>query len=530
MGKIVFAHPLWLWALLFVIPALFFMWYKTSTIEGKKIRLRVRIRSVFFSLAWLNLVIAAAGISWGSYLVGVQKSSNGVAMVFDVSNSMLAKDTKNGQSRLKTASEYARLLMEKSEGTSFSVILAKGDGITAVPLTQDYQLIDSLLEVLSPNLMSAPGTSLYNGIEAALESFPENFSFAPHIWVFTDGEETESRLENAMSLCMTKGVPLTIIGFGSVEGCDVLSGDGTTLVHSSLQKNTILSEIQNSRSKMGKRFEQISCTFVEAEEKGSATKLLSPLKADSSSNKETAYSAFETRDRPRYKLFLGAALFWLVTGLFVSERRKSAVILQALLIMMIFTGCSGEKNLSKTDAKNQIFKAGLQYHNSDYNGAIAKYKTVLNAFDKDPNLIRDYALFDLGTTYLVEGETAAALEKYNEIFDKDNESSDEIRFAVLYNLGVVAYESGDFDKARVYFKEALKIDSTDLYAKINLELCISKSESMGRQNESLMTGASDNHEETAGGENSLFEHLKENDKKQWKNSESTSDTDLSKDY
>lgn len=528
MGKVIFAHPLWLWASVFVVPALAFMWYKTSTIEGKAIRRRVRIRSIFFSLAWFNLVVAAAGISWGSYLVGVQKSSNGVAMVFDVSNSMLAKDTKNGSTRLKTASQYAKLLMEKSEGTSFSVILAKGDGITAVPLTQDYQLIDSLLEVLSPNLMSAPGTSLYNGIEAALESFPENFSYAPHIWVFTDGEETESRLENAMGLCMEKGVPLTIIGFGSTEGCDVLSGDGTTLVHSSMQKDTILSEIQNSRSKMGKRFEAVSCSFVEAEEKGSAAELLSPLKAESTANKNTSFSAFETRDRPRYKLFIVAALLWLVTGIFVSEKRKSALILQSLLIMMIFTGCKESKPVSKSSAKNLIARAGFQYHNSDYNSAIAKYKTVIEAFENEnPAFIRDYGLFNLGTTYLVEGETAAAMEKYDEI---SSETDQRILFAVLYNRGVVAYESGNFDTAREYFKGALKIDSTDLHAKINLELSISKNESMGRQNESLMTGASDNHEENAGGEHSLFEHLKENDRKQWKNSESTSDADLSKDY
>ena len=535
MGKIVFAHPLWLWALIFVIPALAFIWYKTSTIESKSIRQRVRIRSIFFSAAWFNLVVAAAGISWGSYLVGVQKSSKGVAMVFDVSNSMLAEDTKNGASRLKTAQEYARLLMEKSEGTSFSVILAKGDGITAVPLTQDYQLIDSLLEVLSPNLMSAPGTSLYNGIQAALDSFPQNFSYAPHIWVFTDGEETESRLENAMTLCMEKGVPLTIIGFGSTEGCDIFTGDGTTVIHSAMQKNTILSKIQSSQAKMGKSFEAVYCSFVEAEEKGSAAKLLSPLKADSSQNINQSYSAFETRDRPRFKLFLVIALFWLVTGIFVSEKRRFSLIFQSLLIMMIFTGCSESKNL--------IAEGCFDYHNSNYNSAISKYKTVIEKSETgDSSLIRDYALFNLGTTYLAEGETAAALEKYHEIFGGESESTkagrtddsistdEKIIFAVLYNLGVVAYESGNFDKARGYFKEALKIDSTDLQAKINLELCISKNETMGRQNENTMTKASENNKKASGGENSLFEHIKENDKKQWKNSESKSDTDLSKDY
>ena len=124
------------------------------------------------------LVCSYAGFYWGTNLVPVQKTGTSVSFVFDISNSMLAEDGPNGMSRLKAAGVFAEKLLDKMEeensSTPVSVVLAKGDGVTAIPLTEDYALIESLLDVLSPNLMTAPGTSLSKGILAAKNSFPSN--------------------------------------------------------------------------------------------------------------------------------------------------------------------------------------------------------------------------------------------------------------------------------------------------------------------------------------------------------------------
>ena len=76
--------------------------------------------------------------------------------------------------------------------------MAKGDGVVAVPLTEDKIMIESLLEVISPNLMTVPGTSLGKGILKAKESFPSSYGAAGRIWVFTDGEETDGQLKTAL--------------------------------------------------------------------------------------------------------------------------------------------------------------------------------------------------------------------------------------------------------------------------------------------------------------------------------------------
>ena len=145
------------------------------------------VRSAFLALAFVMLLIARSGISWGTYLVPVQKSGHSVAMVFDISNSMLAKDcpgtgTLNSSTRLEAASAYAKKLLARMPGISTAVILAKGDGVAAIPLTDDVAMTESLLNVMSPSLMTVPGTSIGKGILKARGAFPANHASAGRIW------------------------------------------------------------------------------------------------------------------------------------------------------------------------------------------------------------------------------------------------------------------------------------------------------------------------------------------------------------
>ena len=152
------------------------------------------VRSGCLAVSLIFLLLAHAGLTWGTYLVPVQKSGHSVAMVFDISNSMLAKDCPGNTRRLEAASLYAKKLLAKMNGTPVSVIIAKGDGIAAIPITDDAAMIESLLDVMSPSLMTVPGSSIGKGILKAKDSFPANFSAAGRIWVFTDGEETDGQL------------------------------------------------------------------------------------------------------------------------------------------------------------------------------------------------------------------------------------------------------------------------------------------------------------------------------------------------
>ena len=104
-----------------------------------------------------------------------------------------------------------------------------------------------------------------------------------------------------------------------------------------------------------------------------------------------------------------------------------------------------------------------------------------------------------------------------------------VKYASYYNMGLIANKNGDYKSAVKYFKEALKADGSKKDAKINLELSLqslSGEESAKTQNP---VQVSDSDEPDAVMTESLFERIKENDKKQWKNG-MTSESSSSIDY
>ncbi|MBQ1727639.1 MAG: VWA domain-containing protein [Treponema sp.] len=190
-------HPQALYALLLLIPCHFQMNKRfkrlirefssaessaTAREHLRKIKTRFTLRMISTLCAWVMLIAAIAGFYWGTVSVPVQKSGKEVSFVFDISYSMEATDAPGGMTRLESAANYASELLDHMQNVSVSVVLAKGEATVAIPVTEDYNAIRSLLTSLSPKLITSPGSSLGNGIRAALSSFPKESSRASFIW------------------------------------------------------------------------------------------------------------------------------------------------------------------------------------------------------------------------------------------------------------------------------------------------------------------------------------------------------------
>ncbi|MCF0241361.1 MAG: VWA domain-containing protein [Treponema sp.] len=484
----------------------------------------IPIRSVCFAAALTFAIIAFSGLSWGTYMVPVHKSSNAVSFVFDISNSMTAKDEDSGLSRLEAASLFAKKLLHKMDSTSVSVILSKGDGVTAVPLTEDFAMIESLLDVLSPSLMSSPGTSLGKGINAARNSFPKNISAAEHIFVFTDGEDNDTHLQSALSECIRNGIKVYIIGFGSENGAEVLAGDGKTKVHSSLQTNLILKTISNASRKLPKNNAYPVPEYVKASGRGTGTKLLSPL----SINKINGdYLTYEVKSVNHFKLFLILGFICMIAGILFSEfkPKKRMTLSAALIILSLFTGC---KKGVRAESADRVLKGTAYYHQSEYEKATAEF---LNTYDlatlSENREIIDYSLYNISSVYIMQNETESALNKLIMISE---DAPPQVKYASFFNAGVVYFQNGNKEKAAYYFRKALETDSSKVEAKINLELSLSKNDISAKEQESQMKPSTDEENDAYDMEQTLFNRIKENDKGQWKNSETSKETDLSSDY
>lgn len=482
------------------------------------------LRTGFLSFCLIMLLLAYKGITWGTYLVPVQKSGTAVSMVFDISNSMMAKDGPNKTTRLKAASLYAKKLLSRMEGVSTSVVLSKGDGIAAIPLTEDTAIIESLLDVINPKLMTVPGTSIGKGILKAIQTFPANYSAAGHIWVFTDGEETDGQLEDAFIECLRFGIPVTVIGFGQEKESRVLAGDGKTEVYTALRSVEINNAIQAANEKFNFFKNRAEITYINSNDTGSAISLLSQVKLTGDGNLITSY---EAKPVPRYKLFIFLAVLSFIMSYIITEFdfarffKNHKLISTGLCLFSVFlSGCS-----NKTW---KVVDGTWAYHEKQYRRSVSRFMDVLTEAEEEENAqIQDYALYDLGTAYLMIGEDQSALNRFLEVSE---DAPDDVRYAAFYNAGIIAHKNQDYENAREYFKKAIEIDNSRVEAKINMELSLQMTSSKVNQNESQAIPASEQEKNQPDIENAIFQHIKENDQKQWKNSESNQAQDLTEDY
>jgi tetratricopeptide (TPR) repeat protein len=478
------------------------------------------VRSVFIAISFVMVLIAYADIHWGTYLVPVQKSGASVSLVYDISNSMLATDCEEGLTRLRAACEYSKGLLSKMNGVSASVVLAKGDGVAAIPLTDDYVMIESLLEVMSPSLMTVPGSSIGKGILRAKETFPSNYSNVGRIWVFTDGEETDSNLKTALSECLKAGISVSIIGFGEERESQIYAGDGRTIVSTALRSNKINTAIEDAKKNLGVYKNHAEIFYIKASEKGAAVKLLNQLKEGSEQ-----LVSYEAKPVPRFKLFLLlAVLFYSFSYIFTEfdfkKIKMSGAAALCIFMVITFTGCS--------DSTSDILKGTFAFAKKQYSKAVSYFHTAQETAEKNGNEQKlSYTLYDLGTAYSLLGEEDAAMEKFSQI---PVDAPVSVLYGAYYNAGVLAHKNEDYEHAVEYFKKALEVDSTRVDAKINLELSIQSIEVNVQHNQSQAVPSAEDNSINQDLEKAIFERIKENDQKQWKNSEQNQSEALADDY
>lgn len=556
--NITFDRPQCLWFLLFaglLVAALIRQYIQTKQLTKKflnkdteklgyltpvQIRCRLLIKGILRIAAWCCLVLAISGISWGSVSTPVQKNGKSCAFVFDISYSMTANDAPNSLTRLEASAEYAKMLMTHMDGISISCILAKGDGVIAIPQTEDFAAIYSLLDIISPTMMSSQGTSLGKGIEAALKSFPSASSKAPVIFLFTDGDETDSSLQSALNKAVRCGVQVCIIGFGAVQETEVTAGDGETIVKTALRDEklqNICKEV-NKKNQSGKDFSFIKTSyvkFVDASEVGSAVKVVSTLRNLSSDKKHSAADilkgtaeedeavvvSYEMQSVNRHRLFLLISIILFMLSFIISEfnihnfkiSNSLVVFIAVPLASMMLSSCSASFKDSK-----KILESTMNWYQKDYNKAISGFTEVINNAEiEDDELTKQYALYGLSVTYLMQNEKNASLEKLSEISPN---APVRIKFASYYNAGIIAQREGDYEKAIQCFKMALLVSPDDVNAKVNLELSQTQETQKAKEGQQEMMPAADSSDTESDIEKTIFNRIRENDQKQWKNYES----------
>lgn len=483
-------------------------------------------KTIFRTLSAVMVILAGADISWGTDTVPVQKNGKAVSFVFDISYSMEAHDAPGGISRLNAAASYAKGLLSHFDGTKVSVVLAKGDGTVSVPLTDDYNCVESLIDCLSPKMMTAEGTSLGKGIKAAVSSFPEQSSESSYIFLFTDCEETDSMLSSSLSEAARFGIPVVIIGFGSERESEVFTGDGQTKVRTALRSSEmekIIDVLKRKNASSGTSALVTFCEYIDASEMGSATKI---LKLISSENHGTSVS-YEIQKLRRYKTFIVLAIVCFLASILFGEldisggRKRFVASVAATSCVFILSGCT-----PRFDDGVKILQGKLDWSKGNYQSATANFlQSASSAQQRGDSFVYQYSVYGIGSTYLMQGENDAALSKFNQIYEN---APDQIRFAILYNSGIIAHRNGDYEGAADFFRKALQIDGTSTDAKVNLELSLREESSHSNGSAREIVPVSENSEEQTL-ENALYSIIKEGEQQQWKSQQKESEKS-SQDY
>ena len=524
--SLTFSNPTFLLLGLVPIPVVLFLVIKSKKVMqliknycddtkiNTSIGVRLWARILFWSITWIAISIALTGPSWGTEKVPVQKSGCAASFVFDISFSMMADDAgRGGISRLEASQEFANNLLLGINGVATSAVIAKGDGFLAVPLTEDYYSLSNVINALSPYMLSSPGSSIAKGIYTAIESFPPQSARNSYIFVFTDGDETDSNLVSAVQDAVNFGINVILVGFGSTEECEVLAGDGVTLVKTSLKAEYLMKLAELSSVKF----------FLGNDEKSieSIIEILYPSVIFSDNSYTTSY---ESRPVARHSLFIIIAIVSFLLGFIVFTTASTKNIYLSLVVILasnIFSGC----NVVPPDTVD-ILQGTYHWNQKEYNEAIVSFLEV-NARDQEEKTSSgQYSRFGLSACYIMQEELDASLTKINEM---DPAVAEGLDFARWYNKGIIFHRKGKSEIAAFCFKKALLIDSTNIDAKINLELCLD--EKSTQENDGAQERIPANEQKAPpGADSAIFSVIKEKEEDKWKTPESIPDQNSVLDY
>ena len=222
-----FENSVYLFFILFLLPVWFIFYINLKKIKKtysglentKKIIKKAKIRALFFSAAWIFLILGLACPLWGSKPVSVRRRGVSVMFVSDISKSMSLQDIQ--PSRIAVQRQFLKILLEKMHKTSAEsaagLVITKGEGILSVPLSFEKNALSSAIDALSPLILSSTGTNLEAGVLRALDSFGENRGNSKIIVLCTDGGETSGSLLHAAEKIKKTDAILIIVGFGTLE-------------------------------------------------------------------------------------------------------------------------------------------------------------------------------------------------------------------------------------------------------------------------------------------------------------------------
>ena len=480
----------------------------------KELRSRMIFSDLLFLLFFGLLIVALSGPRWGSRIVNDYRRGVDIVMAFDLSRSMGVRDCQGGNSRLEQGMEIAREIAASSGDIRIGSAIGKGKGFVAVPLTYDSETVINFLYSLDSQSTTGSGTNLESLVDAALGAFTDSIPSRRGIILFSDGEALSGSLRRAVERARKAGITVSAVGLGSDSGGPVpvrkspeapdgflLGADGRTMT-SSRQSDTLKAEAERSGG-----------IYIDGNRDTAAASIAGYI---NSLQAESRLSGSRREAKQRWQIFVLAAMLCLtlmrLMGLTLRKNKRGRLPINALMLLCLVSLSS----CGETRGKLLVMEANFYNSRGHYTEAISAYLKALDHEDAQP-----YAEYGLASTFFALEEGSAAMGHYEEAeksLGRKREDHPELRYRIYYNRGIIHFENGEYTEAADFFKRALKVDSSRIEAKRNLELSL-LTIARSPQSASSQEKTEDDDESSNNGASALFEYLSQKEQEQWKSRE-----------
>jgi len=502
----------------------------------RELRLRMIFSNIFFLFFAGFLIFALAGPRWGWRVVADYRRGVDIIFAFDLSRSMNVEDSPSYQnrsdvsiniSRFERGMEIARDLATTLGDVRLGAAIGKGRGVMAVPLTYDSDTILTFLYSLDPQIITGRGTNLESLLSAASASFQDAIPSRRAIILFSDGENLSGSFQAAVEQLRRAGIYLIPVALGSDQGGPVPAEKGQDAAVLMTEDGIPVISVRQAALLRGGA-ERSGGIYVDGGRNDAAPVLINYINSLSA---DSRLSGHRREANPRWRIFVLAAIACLGGARIMGFGRRYAAKGQAgringsfllvLICLGLFNSCV------KSQGKLLIMEGNFFNTRGFYLEAISSYLKAMQYEEAAP-----YAEFGLGSAYFALEEGAAALERYKDaeknLLELKQENHQELKYRIYYNTGIIHFENGTYDEAARAFRNALKVDSSRIEAKRNLELSLlTIKRNSSPQELSSERKAENGREGTSGSSSILFEYLRQKEQEQWKSREWTSESEPS---
>lgn len=408
---------------------------------------RFGFKMAMLVFALVALVFALSRPQWGTTQSSSTKSGIALSVMLDVSNSMLAQDTR--PSRLQRAKFLLNNLLDKLENHKVAVGIFAGEAYPQVPLTHDVASAKMLVETLTPNMVTCQGTSTASAIRLAMRSFDKQDKSGRVVLLITDGEDHEEGALQAAEELRNEGIQLIVVGVGSTSGAAIpLSSGGVLLDEEGRPVKTALNE--DACKEIAEKADGV---YFHIDQGGDVINLLINHIETMQYN---SYTTTFTEQNEQFQAFLLIALLVVLIEFIIFERRSR--LSRRMFHLILFPLLLSPISTHAQDAVwSEMHKGVHRFNQTDYKNARRHFSNAL-AMDSTNSGTH----FNLGNALLAEGQPDSALYHYKVAATT---TADKMLTAdAFHNMGYIHQRMAGFNKSNTALHDSLLRAAITCYA------------------------------------------------------------------